>query len=248
MYTECRHILPSGRKCKSPALTGKTYCYFHDRLIFARDDGTRPNDEPLKLPPLEDARGLQLALTQVLSALGSGRINTKQASVYLYGLQLAMQLVKHVAIPRPIETVRNPDVDGAGVPIGPETKSCDPYIDCATCETKDTCLNADRLNMRSMHQILRAMHHGQSDWDKKLDQAENPTPPQLPAFALEELERQKKAEETGEFYDGPTAQELQEEVEWLLARDRKDDPLNFRDLIDPGNLYNFKRAQPNSRT
>jgi hypothetical protein len=32
MYPECRHVLPSGSACNSPALSTNHFCYFHARL------------------------------------------------------------------------------------------------------------------------------------------------------------------------------------------------------------------------
>ena len=32
MFNLCRHIMPSGAKCHTPALRGKPYCYYHTRL------------------------------------------------------------------------------------------------------------------------------------------------------------------------------------------------------------------------
>ena len=32
MHSECRHIMPSGKKCRGAALRGTPYCYFHNRL------------------------------------------------------------------------------------------------------------------------------------------------------------------------------------------------------------------------
>lgn len=247
MYSECRHILPSGRKCHSPALKGQVVCYFHHRLESVRLDGTRADKEPLKLPSLEDARGIQMALTQILSALGSGRINPKLAAVYLSGIRLALQALKHAAAPAPIETVRALDqCDRAGTYIGPEQTHCDPYVDCATCKTKDTCLNAARLNMRSMHQILRAVHRGQDDLEKNLDEAQNPTSQE--SFEITDLRKQletaERSEQAGQSHPGPSAGELQYEIDWLLDREaeNKNESLAFRELIDPGHLYNFRRA------
>jgi hypothetical protein len=114
MVIECRHILPKGTKCKSPALNGHVYCYFHDRLQLFEQDGRRDEQEPLYLPSLEDASGIQMAITQVLAALGSGRVDTRKAGLYLYGLQLAAQLLAQVPITFPEEMVRavTPGADG----------------------------------------------------------------------------------------------------------------------------------------
>jgi hypothetical protein len=114
MFIECRHVLPRGTKCKSPALRGGVYCYFHDRLQRFEQDGQRVEREPLFLPSLEDARGIQMAITQVLAALGSGRIETRKAGLYLYGLQLATQLLAQLPETTPQEMVRalTPGEDG----------------------------------------------------------------------------------------------------------------------------------------
>ncbi|HEX4031382.1 MAG TPA: hypothetical protein VHX20_13515 [Terracidiphilus sp.] len=106
MFIECRHILPRGTKCKSPALRGKVYCYFHDRLQRFEQDGQRDASEPLLLPSLEDARGIQMAISQILAALGSGRLESRKAGLYLYGLQLATQLLAQLPEPSPQEMVR----------------------------------------------------------------------------------------------------------------------------------------------
>lgn len=106
MFIECRHILPRGTKCKSPALRGKVYCYFHDRLQRFAQDGQRDASEPLLLPSIEDARGIQMAISQILAALGSGRLESRKAGLYLYGLQLATQLLAQLPEPSPQEMVR----------------------------------------------------------------------------------------------------------------------------------------------
>jgi hypothetical protein len=41
MFVECRHIMPRGAKCKAPALRGRPYCYFHDKLHAYTRDGLR---------------------------------------------------------------------------------------------------------------------------------------------------------------------------------------------------------------
>ena len=244
MYSECRRILPSGRQCKSPALKGQCYCYFHDRADRHRDSGLRVKDEPFQLPSIEDPRGIQIALIQVLTALGSERINTKEAGTYLCGLRRAMQLLKHAAAPAPIETIRElAHIDGAGTYIAPEQTHCDPHVDCDACPTKDTCINSARLNLRSMHQVLRAIRHGQQDWEEKLDQAENPRPPEIPSRLTSKLERAKEAEASGEFYNGPSALELQDEIQFFLERNAPEkDPFGLHSLIDPDSLYNIQRV------
>jgi hypothetical protein len=135
MFIECRHILPRGTKCKSPALRGKVYCYFHDCLRRFEQDGLRLTEEPLCLPPLEDARGIQMALGQILTALGSARLDTRKAGLYLYGLQLAAQLLAHLPEPSPEnrdEMVRALACDDAGNLIAAEETPFAPQIEANT--------------------------------------------------------------------------------------------------------------------
>ncbi len=83
MFQECRHIMPSGARCHSPALGVKPYCYFHARLHNLAVQPAKPGNpakvEPavIEIDPLEDPSAVQLTITRVLTALGSGRIDTK---------------------------------------------------------------------------------------------------------------------------------------------------------------------------
>jgi hypothetical protein len=129
MYVECRHILPKGTKCHSPALRGKVYCYFHDRLERLEQDGQRFTQEPLCLPPLEDAHGIQMALTLVLSALGSGRLDQRKAGLFLYGLQLASQVLAQLPHTFAEDMVRSVACDDGGRSIAEEDTPSTPTID-----------------------------------------------------------------------------------------------------------------------
>jgi hypothetical protein len=129
MPIECRHILPRGAKCKAPALCGKVYCYFHDCLDRFGQDGQRDTREPLCLPSLEDAHGIQIAVTQILAALGSGRLDNRKARLYLYGLQLASQLLARLPEPWPDEMVLTLTCDDDGRYIAAEETSLTPLIE-----------------------------------------------------------------------------------------------------------------------
>ena len=129
MFIECRHILPRGTKCKSPALRDRIYCYFHDRLRHFEQDGKRDTSEPLFLPSLEDARGIQMAISQILAALGSGRLETRKAGLYLYGLQLATQLLTQLPEPSPQEIVSTLDVGPDGNYIAAEETPFAPLVE-----------------------------------------------------------------------------------------------------------------------
>jgi len=96
MFVECRHIMPTGRKCHSPALRGKAFCFFHARLHFRRPAAASPG----KLPHtgIED---LHTAVARVLTALASPLTDPRRAGVLLYGLNIAAGLSKHTAAPEP---------------------------------------------------------------------------------------------------------------------------------------------------
>ena len=44
MYFECRHIMPNGARCHSPALRATPYCYYHTRLHIAANKKISPQD------------------------------------------------------------------------------------------------------------------------------------------------------------------------------------------------------------
>jgi len=102
MYNECRHIFTSGKKCQSPALRDQNFCYFHQntrkRTAPANQPHqpyTAPQDTAHHLPPLEDADAIQLALSDVVLALATNRIDPRRAQILIYGLQVASQNNRH---------------------------------------------------------------------------------------------------------------------------------------------------------
>jgi hypothetical protein len=94
MTPECRHIKTSGGKCGSPALRGQPFCYFHSRL---RERTARlPRAfEALELPPLEDRGAIQLAISEIVTAVANYRMDHKRAGVLLYALQIASHNAKN---------------------------------------------------------------------------------------------------------------------------------------------------------
>lgn len=58
----CRHIRPSGRRCQSPALRNKPFCYYHasanahHRALHPPDDGTSNILYPIGCDDLDDIR------------------------------------------------------------------------------------------------------------------------------------------------------------------------------------------------
>ena len=144
MFNECRHIMPSGAKCKSPALKDKAFCYYHWRDRSAGSKKGRPK-KSLPRPSIEDPQGIQMALAQILGALGSSPINQKSAGLYLYGLQIAAQLAARASVPGHGEVVRSLSNDAAGENLAPETVHCEPGAECDSCATREECIRPDRL-------------------------------------------------------------------------------------------------------
>ncbi len=135
MYNECRHIMPSGKKCHSPALKNQAYCYYHNDL---RRHSRPPASDNLTLHSIEDKHGIQIALTQILAALNSPYMDTRRAGLMLYGLQLAMQIAKSIADVKPSEAVRTCD-ETDGALLAPEKSVCEPPLDCRDCPRQETC-------------------------------------------------------------------------------------------------------------
>jgi len=89
----CRHTMPGGRRCHSPALRGRSYCFHHQKLHVALNR-SKHSHKRLELASIESPEGVRLAITQVCDALGKARIDDKKAGTIMYGLQLATQLVR----------------------------------------------------------------------------------------------------------------------------------------------------------
>ena len=105
----CRFIRANGTKCGSPAVKGGRMCYFHSRT-----EGTQKRKGKaiaavegfhapvLELPVLEDDLAIQMAVTNVCRQLASEPLDTKRASLLLYGLQVASIAVRKTAQKRVI--------------------------------------------------------------------------------------------------------------------------------------------------
>lgn len=96
-YALCRHILTNGHRCQSPALRDTVWCFYHRNLhqrhsAYRHTEATRGYLLPgqhIQLSALEDRESVQVALSVIINALATGRLETKRATALLYGLQLA---------------------------------------------------------------------------------------------------------------------------------------------------------------
>lgn len=129
MFKECRHIKPNGCKCKSPALKDKPYCYYHIRVHrIARYTGPLAPHEhkDLQIPFLEDRGAVQIALSEVVSALANHRIEFKRAGLLIYALQVASSNARIPADLVALEQVRDASEDESGEELAPEITTFEP--------------------------------------------------------------------------------------------------------------------------
>ena len=133
MYVECRHVYPSGRKCKESHISGSDFCYRH-RNIRERMYAPPPRPgTPFRLPSLEDADGCLMAVQEVAWAMGDKRITQKEAGTYLYAINIAKSLhPRRRAVTR--KPVRSLCYDNDGIEMAEAVNACEPPQDCLTCQ------------------------------------------------------------------------------------------------------------------
>ena len=90
----CRHTKADGLLCGCPALTGRSFCYHHQRYHHLRRPGGRP---PLPRN-LDTPEAIRRQLSSVFTGLLSGHLRPSQASRMLYILQLAVANLKWMAM------------------------------------------------------------------------------------------------------------------------------------------------------
>jgi len=110
MAKGCRHVMPTGRNCHSPALKGMAYCHSHQKLHVALNRSKHSHNR-LQLASIEEPGGIQLAIAQVCDALGKARIDKRKAHTLMYGLQLAAQLAPKNPKNDPSPAVREAHLD-----------------------------------------------------------------------------------------------------------------------------------------
>ena len=141
MYKLCRHIKTNGQRCKSPALSGSTYCYFHSRVHTMAKANSAASDD-VNLPMLEDSASIQIAISQIMSACISSRLDARHTGLLLYALQIASQHIDRSSSLEDPEIVHSMTVTDEGDEMAPEKEVCEPG-DCAGCNRKDTCDDYD---------------------------------------------------------------------------------------------------------
>jgi hypothetical protein len=112
-YRLCQHIKVNGLQCRCPALTNRNYCYFHAELRDRARRRRKTAKAETSFPALEDANSIQVALMQVLDDVAHDRLDSKRASLMLYGLQTASMNLRRTDF-EPY-ALRHPEVDLSAV-------------------------------------------------------------------------------------------------------------------------------------
>jgi len=91
MYTfkTCRHLMPNGRTCKSPAMRGSAYCYFHGPQKRTTRAG-RPTESEIEIQAISEPSDIPLVGNQILQAMAAKRISSSRGAVMLQILQTVM--------------------------------------------------------------------------------------------------------------------------------------------------------------
>src|SRR5215467_5551801 len=97
-YETCRHVKEDGTHCGSPALQNRKYCHHHLKSRGRRLRRARALRDQvpfrLDLPALEDLAAVQVALSEIVQALGSGQLDRRAAGKMLYAIQQTTSVIK----------------------------------------------------------------------------------------------------------------------------------------------------------
>jgi hypothetical protein len=88
-FKTCRHIMPNGRTCKSPAMRGSAYCYYHGPQVKARH-ASKSRESEFEIESLTEPSDIPTIGNQILQAMAANRLSKGRASVMLQTLQTVM--------------------------------------------------------------------------------------------------------------------------------------------------------------
>jgi hypothetical protein len=92
----CSQIRTDGNRCRSAAIRGEQFCYYHISADHVRRAKPKPPDKfALHLPVLDCQQNIHAAIDQVVHAIASGQMDPRRASVLIRAIQFA-----HVSLDR----------------------------------------------------------------------------------------------------------------------------------------------------
>jgi len=92
----CAQRKANGDPCHSPALHGERFCHFHKLMGKPKINIDNSPSGHAYLPVFEDAVSIQSAITDVCEMMLHRRIETKEASILLYAMQVASTNMAHM--------------------------------------------------------------------------------------------------------------------------------------------------------
>ena len=116
---KCQHIKTNGTQCGSPALKDNQFCYYHQHCRPAtfnyRGMYHDYSASEIHLPVFEDVHAIQFALRQVTELIMRHKIESKEAGLILYALQIASSNLKRLKLdePQPEQVVTDAAVEHA---------------------------------------------------------------------------------------------------------------------------------------
>jgi len=138
MYMECRHIMPSGLRCKSPALRGGLFCYYHSHIHIHRANPDN-NDASLELPTPEDAHAIRLSVGRINQAVISGLLDLEKAAALFQGLKIAAHFINPKEFFFEYDTVRSAEQSSDGGQLAPHNFVCKDNEHCDQCPYTELC-------------------------------------------------------------------------------------------------------------
>lgn len=190
MYMECRHIKTNGLRCKSPALKGGHFCYYHSKTHTL---GADHRFGPLQLPAPEDAAAIQLSVARINDAILNGRMDLRKAATLFNGLRIAAQFIDRRTHFQARGTVQSAELAAGGDELAPANYVCNDDEDCNQCPYSDRC--------------SRCLHPGDEGYDDNAEEDEENTED------LDENEEEEDEEDEDEDEDEEDEDEEEDEEE-----------------------------------
>ncbi len=92
----CAQRKANGDPCQSPALRGERFCHYHKVTGMPKINLDNSPSGHAYLPVFEDAVSIQSAISDVCEMMLHRRIETKEAGVLLYAMQVASTNMAHM--------------------------------------------------------------------------------------------------------------------------------------------------------